>query len=476
MSTISSSVLSDGIVGSLTHISYEYMNFLGNTLYEQKSLESQLKKLSKDSDYADLVSVMQEWKSLLQVIAILISLYRTNNKTYTKDELLNPKKRQEIIENERTELMTSKMANVKRSISRNEQMISRLVRKRDNNTIQANELEMLNSFIGDNEKLKKIDINTLNVKSIFDEYQNLFTESTLDKLIKIGFVTGNNIIYNESLENTELLMNLFKKDLSQTNNFQSEKIQKFISSLSIEVDLGVGDLTRPIIIDTHFCINSDYENITKTISNIYHQYDFVYLCFAPGRKVLIPSYMINTINNNPTKKMAIIYMQDKEMGEGFTPFWENGKEALINILTPVDKLLKNNLKITCITTYLPSCSDLYEVLNKIIVRPTFIHIGFTTCGAIENQITNKMTFGLLANNQNILFIGCDGYKYGGSEFVKLTGSTLYDSSNLDKLEYSINPSIEKLFNSNVMSGGKQSKYYLKYMKYKKKYLKLKRCN
>jgi hypothetical protein len=149
-----------------------------------------------------------------------------------------------------------------------------------------------------------------------------------------------------------------------------------------------------------------FENkiIIDEIYNIYQNYDFVYICIAPGEKNKIPDIFVQNIINN--YRTAIIYIS--ELTDSFPPFWLknnqdiyvsecNMKEAFSN----TSKLLTNKLDVYMFEYRIPYKLDFFfSRLNSVITKKTLFYFGFEGDGSLKSETFNNV-LKIIFDNSNI---------------------------------------------------------------------------
>jgi len=147
-----------------------------------------------------------------------------------------------------------------------------------------------------------------------------------------------------------------------------------------------------------------FENkiVIDKIYNIYQNYDFVYICIAPGPANKIPDIFVQNIINN--YKTAIIYIS--ELSDSFPPFWLknnkgiyvsecNMKEAFSN----TSKLLTNKLDVYMFEYRIPYKLDFFiNRLNSVITKKTLFYFGFEGDGALKDEKFNNVLKNIFCNS------------------------------------------------------------------------------
>jgi hypothetical protein len=155
-------------------------------------------------------------------------------------------------------------------------------------------------------------------------------------------------------------------------------------------------------------LNNAYEFqdniIIDKIKNIYQNYDYVYICIAPGNNHYIPEFFTEKIIN--TMKTAIVYISMFDII--VPPFWINVSqdkqnntisEAIITrTFNDINSKLTNNLDIYIFEYQIIISHFFLSSLNKVITKNTLFYYGFTGMGNNAKEELDKLNF---LDNTNI---------------------------------------------------------------------------
>ena len=193
-----------------------------------------------------------------------------------------------------------------------------------------------------------------------------------------------------------------------------------------------------------------FENkiVIDKISNIYENYDFVYICIAPGNNnnSYIPEILVKDVINN--YKTAIIYISELD-DSTFHPFWlrkdvtglyvseSNMTEAFRN----TSDLLTNKLDVYIFEYRIPYRDVFFfNRLNSVIIKKTLLYIGFVSSGSLLDNDWNQEVLSNILINENI----------------KIYRGISHNLTSQDFLDFINDP-----------------RYKNKYLKYKQKYMNIK---
>jgi hypothetical protein len=194
-----------------------------------------------------------------------------------------------------------------------------------------------------------------------------------------------------------------------------------------------------------------FENkiVTDKISKIYENYDFIYICIAPGNanNNYIPEILVKDVINN--YKTAIIYISELDDSD-FHPFWlrkdEDGlyvsESNMIEAFRNTSDLLTNKLDVYIFEYRIPYRNVFFfNRLNSVINKKTLLYIGFVSSGLLLDNDWNDEVLSNILINKNIKIY---------HPFTKpLTSQEFLDFIN-------------------------DSRYKNKYLKYKQKYMNIKK--
>lgn len=154
-----------------------------------------------------------------------------------------------------------------------------------------------------------------------------------------------------------------------------------------------------------------FENkiVIDKISNIYQNYDFVYICIAPGNanNSYIPEILVKDVINK--YKTAIIYISELD-DSLFHPFWlKKDKEGLyvsesnmIEAFRNISDLLTNKLDVYIFEYRIPYRNVFFfNRLNSVIIKKTLLYIGFVSSGLLEDNDWNQEVLYNILLNKNI---------------------------------------------------------------------------
>jgi hypothetical protein len=154
-----------------------------------------------------------------------------------------------------------------------------------------------------------------------------------------------------------------------------------------------------------------FENkiVIDKISNIYENYDFVYICIAPGNHTnsYIPEIFVKDVINN--YKTAIIYISELDDSD-FHPFWlrkdEDGlyvsESNMIEAFRNTSDLLTNKLDVYIFEYRIPYRNVFFfNRLNSVIIKKTLLYIGFESSGLLEDNDWNQEVLSNILINKNI---------------------------------------------------------------------------
>jgi len=209
-----------------------------------------------------------------------------------------------------------------------------------------------------------------------------------------------------------------------------------------------------------------------------------YMCFGPGNKIeqIVPKYIIDDIKDNGEKYEIFIF---ENCGDKFgCPSGKFIYDHLVEKMTPEQI---SNLKIYHIKNFIEVLS-FWHILQNIYIEGTQIILCDTiwTCHVLKSEIDgynnklsiiNTLTDNKFKNNflipKKIISYQCTGNKiiFFSQEADKFVGHGTKNDFLLKDLSYDVikNNAIPKDLDLN--SSGKS--YYIKYIKYKNKYIKLK---
>jgi hypothetical protein len=154
-----------------------------------------------------------------------------------------------------------------------------------------------------------------------------------------------------------------------------------------------------------------FENkiVIDKISKIYENYDFIYICIAPGNanNNYIPEILVKDVINN--YKTAIIYISELD-DSTFHPFWlkkdEDGlyvsESNMIEAFRNTSDLLTNKLDVYIFEYRIPYRNVFFfNRLNSVIIKKTLLYIGFVSTGLLQDNDWNQEVLSNILINKNI---------------------------------------------------------------------------
>lgn len=312
---------------------------------------------------------------------------------------------------------------------------------RDNQEIYENRKESLEYF-QDNRELFRLVMKYL---SIIDDKNNVCKVEGDPMFIIRSMHLHNLIEVMKSGKDVKFLFEYINKMNVYQIIYDSELIKKRIYERDITI------------------FNTDLENIIiKNIDEFYKNdsLDIIGIYIAPGNKIIFPNYLLENLS---TKNIGLIYIQDSTIHGGYSPFWLS--DDYDSLLKSLNEKINKKIEIKIIQYTISNMDSFIEKLDNLINKKTSFYLGFTQCGKMVNN-----SYNLNFKNSNIVLTGCDGYKLPTmEEFYKFPENKLYNDLNYKTPDTEI---IKKFLEEDVIIGG----YYKKYLKYKRKYLKLKSNN
>jgi hypothetical protein len=230
-----------------------------------------------------------------------------------------------------------------------------------------------------------------------DYAENTFQPEMYEIFIELGIMNRDDItfinMYNFYMKYQGL--NGYLRDFADENILK--KFQNYLLTFT-------EDKKEIMIINQIACLNNAYEFqdniIIDKINNIYQNYDYVYICIAPGNNHYIPEFFTEKIIN--TYKTAIVYISKLDIDKYFHPFWINVSEdqqnntvsesIITSTFNDINKKLINNLDIYIFEYELVLQSFFFDSLNKVITKNTLFYYGISVNGDWAKEQLDKMKF------------------------------------------------------------------------------------
>jgi hypothetical protein len=230
---------------------------------------------------------------------------------------------------------------------------------------------------------------------INDEDKEDFDAEMFQIYIQLGLMNSTDITYDKMYHFYTTYGGLNK----YLREFADENILKKFQDYLLTV---IEDEKEIKIINKIADLNNGYEFedniIIDKINYIYQNYDFVYICIAPGIHHYIPEFFTEKIINN--MKTAIIYISKLDLS--WPPFWINvntektngtvSESIITNRFSDIEKKLTSNLDIYIFEYQIASDSFFLASLNKVITKNTLFYYGFTTKGNLAKEELDKFKF------------------------------------------------------------------------------------
>ena len=324
----------------------------------------------------------------------------------------------------------------------------------------------------------------LNYKKIYSLYQEIF-EADL-QFFEEDFYSEENII---DINKYELfyILDIFNKDSINLDSLKlfyinNKTIQNFLSNTSdleilkkfnVFLKNKIRDPDRILKIKQILGLTEKFQEnkyIINKIDKIYQNYEIVYICIANGPHTQIQNFFVTEVINK--KKTAVIYIS--EFTNEFPPFWlkkenmenyyvteNNMFDAFINVA----ELLTTELDVYIFEHRIPyKLEYFFDRLNCTISKKTLFYLGFNGCGHITSEHISTFLKNI-SMNKNVVFYQC-GMPPKIPFFKDFTETIFLDSY----------PQVlkTKIVNFLLSSNKSITNHQQKYLKYKSKYLKLKK--
>jgi hypothetical protein len=313
-------------------------------------------------------------------------------------------------------------------------------------------------------RIFKMDIEFSDI--LFDE-SYIFNKADYEIFYELGIFNIDTVAFTDIEEFYKINNSVCNYIFRNKNN--SELIDRFNQFL---LKLKINEIDMHIIKQLVGLEEKINENklIIDIISDIYKEYEFIYICIAPGNDNKLPNYFTEGIINN--KKSAIIYIA--ESSSSFPPFWiknnssgwEVTEQNFDNAFIETNTVLKKTLDVFIFDYRIPFYEKyFFDRLSTIINKKTLLYVGFSGCGHMSSVFAFPLIITIL-NNSNVIPYSCVEMPNIG--FFKDTHN-LYE--NLVFNNYPIE--LIKII-IDFCIGEPDVEFKTKYIKYKTKYIKLKK--